>query len=98
VAFTGATSQAMDKLPKAVYCDVVTPLTMWRTSGKRPTPERIISAARRASGYGGQSSDQVRAYPGAKIFYSPRLSTLRRARIVAASANPSAGITGSKVQ
>jgi hypothetical protein len=59
VAFTEATSQVMDKLPKAVYCDVVTPVTTWRTGGKRPTPARIISVGRRASGYGGQSSDQV---------------------------------------
>jgi hypothetical protein len=32
------------------------------------------------------------------IFYSPRLSTLRRARIVVAGTNPSAGITDGEVQ
>jgi hypothetical protein len=45
VAFTGATSQAMDKLPKAVYCDVVTLLNMWRPGGKRQTPARSSGPA-----------------------------------------------------
>ena len=34
MAFTGALSQAMDRLPIAVYCDVVTPLITWRMGGK----------------------------------------------------------------
>jgi hypothetical protein len=64
VAFTGALSQAMDRLPKVVYCDVVTPLIMWRTGGKRPTWARIISAGRRESCYGGQhtTSSVVRSF------------------------------------
>jgi hypothetical protein len=98
VAFTEALLPATDMLPIMVYCDVVTPQITWRTSSKRPTLARVILAGRRASGYNEQSSDWVRAYPGAKIFYSPRLWTLRRARIVAAGANPSAGITDGKVQ
>jgi hypothetical protein len=40
VVFTGATLQAMDRLPIVVYCDVVTLLSMWCPSGKQQTPAR----------------------------------------------------------
>jgi hypothetical protein len=42
---------------------------------KRPTVVKTILAGRRPSGYGKLNSDRVRANPGAKIFYSPQLST-----------------------
>ena len=81
VALTVAKPPAMDGLTTTVHCDVLKLLGTWRKDGKRPTPVRIISAGHRQSGYGELSSDLVRAYLGTKIFYSPRLSTLRRARI-----------------
>jgi hypothetical protein len=81
VAFTVAKLPAMDGLTTMIHCDVLKLLGTWRKDGKRPTPVRIISAGHRQSGYGELSSDLVRAYLGTKIFYSPRLSTLRRARI-----------------
>jgi hypothetical protein len=90
VAFTVAKPPAMDRLTTMVHCDALKLLGTWRTGGKRPTPAGIITAGHRASGYGEPSSDRVRAYLGAKIFYSPRLSTLRRARIIVTGANPSA--------
>jgi hypothetical protein len=77
VDFTVAMPPVMDRLTTMVYCDVLQLLGTWRTGGKQPTPARIISAGRRPGGYGELSSDRVRAYLGAKIFYSPRLSTLR---------------------
>jgi hypothetical protein len=64
VAFTGAMSQAMDRLPTAIYCDVVTLLNMWRLGVKRQTPSRVISTGRRASGYG----SQLMASSAVKIF------------------------------
>jgi hypothetical protein len=70
VAFTVAKPPAMDGLPTTVHCNVVKVLGMWRTGGMRPTPARIITAGHRTSGYGEPSSDRVRAYLGAKIFYS----------------------------
>jgi hypothetical protein len=82
VAFTVAKPPVMDGLTTMVHCDVLKLLGTWRMGSKRPTPARIITAGHRASGYGEPSSDRVRAYLGAKIFYSPQLSTLRRARIV----------------
>jgi hypothetical protein len=91
VAFTVAKPPMMDGLPTTVHCNVVKLLGTWRTGGGRPTPARIITVGHRASGYGEPSSDRVRAYLGAKIFYSPSLSTLRRARITATSMNPGAG-------
>jgi hypothetical protein len=91
VAFTVAKPPAMDGLFTTVHCNVVKLLGMWGPGGKRPTPARIITAGHRASGYGEPSSDRVRAYLGAKIFYSPRLSTLRQARITATDVNPAAG-------
>jgi hypothetical protein len=41
----------MDRLPTAVYCDMVTLLSRWRLGGKRQTPARVILTGRRASGY-----------------------------------------------
>jgi hypothetical protein len=90
VAFTVAKPPVMDGLTTMVHCDVLKLLGTWRTGGKRPTPARINTVGRTASGYGEPSSDWVQAYLGAKIFYSPRLSTLRRARITATGANPGA--------
>jgi hypothetical protein len=40
VAFTGATSQAMDRLPTIIYCDVVALLSTWRSYERRRTPAR----------------------------------------------------------
>jgi hypothetical protein len=79
VAFTEARLPAKDELRISVHCNVVMLIGTWRMGGKRPTPARIILVGRRTSGYGEPSSDLVRTYPGAKIFYSPWLSTLRRA-------------------
>jgi hypothetical protein len=94
VAFTEALSQAMDRLPTVVYSDVVTPQITWRTSGKQPTPARIISAGRRASGYGGQhpTSSAVRSFSPRVVIRAP-MGTNR-----IADANPGAGVTGSEVQ
>jgi hypothetical protein len=91
VAFTMAKPPAMDGLPTTVHYNIVKLLGTWCTGSKRPTPSRIFTAGHRASGYGEPSSDQVRAYLGAKIFYSPQLSTLRRAWITATGANSGAG-------
>jgi hypothetical protein len=91
MAFTVAKPPTMDGLPTTVHCNMVKLLGMWRTGGRQPTPARIIMIGHRASGYGEPFSDRVRAYLGTKIFYSPRLSTLRRARITTTSTNPCAG-------
>jgi hypothetical protein len=91
VAFTVAKTPTMDGLTTMVHSDMFKLLGMWRTDGKRPTPAKIISAGRRTSGYGEPPSDRVRAIPGAKIFYSPHLSTLHWARIAATGANLGAG-------
>ena len=70
VAFIVAKPPAMDELPTMVHYNVVKLLGMWRTGGRQPTPVRIITTGHRACGYGEPSSDRVRAYLGAKIFYS----------------------------
>jgi hypothetical protein len=93
VAFIEARLLVKDGLPIAVHYDVEMLLGMWRMGGKRSTPARIISVGRRISGYGEPSSDRVRTYPGDKIFYSPWLSTLCRARIAATGANPGTGLS-----
>jgi hypothetical protein len=64
VAFTGAMSQAMDRLPTMVFCDVVTLLSTWHPGGKRQTLARVILTGRRASGYG----DQLTASSPVNIF------------------------------
>jgi hypothetical protein len=66
-------SQAMDRLPTAVYCDVVTLLNMWRPGGKRQTPARVISTGRGASGYDGQltASSAVKIFSPSAIIHTP---------------------------
>jgi hypothetical protein len=64
VAFTVAKPPTMDGCSSMVYCDVLKPLGTWRMVGKRLAPARVIST----SGYGSQSGDRARAYPGAKMF------------------------------
>jgi hypothetical protein len=81
VAFTVAKPPAMDGRTSTVYCDVLKHLGPWRTVGKRPAPARVISTGRRTSGYGGQSGDRARAYPGAKIFSPPADICTQSARI-----------------
>jgi hypothetical protein len=98
VAFTVARPLAMDGLATRVHCNVLNLPGTWRTTGKWPTSAKIIPVGHRPSGYGEFNSDRVRANPGAKIFYSPQLSTLRWARIAATGTNPDAGITGGEVQ
>jgi hypothetical protein len=87
---TVAKASAMDGLATRVHCNVLNLPGTWRTICKRPTPAKIIPAGRRPSGYGEFKSDRVRANPGAKIFYSPQLSTLCWARIAVAGVNPGA--------
>jgi hypothetical protein len=93
VAFTEALSPAMDRLPTMVYCDVVTPQITWRTSGKQPTPTRIILVSRRASGYGGQhpTSSVVRSFSPQVIIRAP-MGTNR-----IAGTNPGAEVTSGEV-
>jgi hypothetical protein len=88
VVVTVARPPTMDGLATRVHCDVLNLPGTWCTIGKRPTPAKIIPVGRRPSGCGELNSDRVRANSGAKIFYSPQLSTLRWARIVAAGTNP----------
>jgi hypothetical protein len=96
VAFTVARPPAIDRLAKVLHCNVLNLPGTWRMSSNRPMPVKFIPASRRPSGYGELNSDRVRANPGAKIIYSPQLSTLRWARIAAASANPGAGSPATK--
>jgi hypothetical protein len=96
VAFTVARPPAMDGLATRVHRDVLNLPGMWRTIGKRPTPVKIIPGGHRPSGYGELNSDRVQANPGAKIFYSPQLSTLRGARITAAATNPGVGLPAAR--
>jgi hypothetical protein len=70
MAFTVAKPPVMDGLTTRVHCDVLKLLGTWRTGGKWPTSARIITAGHTASGCGEPSSDWVRAYLGAQIFYS----------------------------
>jgi hypothetical protein len=88
----------MDGLATRVHCDVLNLPSTWCMIGKRPTPAKIIPDGRRPSGYGELNNDRVRANPGAKIFYSPQLSTLRWARIAAAGAKSLREVTGGEVQ
>jgi hypothetical protein len=87
---TVARPPAIDRLATRVHCDVLNLPGTWHKIGKRPTPTKIIPASRRPSGYDELKSDRVRANPGAKIFYSPQLSTLRWERITVVGANPGA--------
>jgi hypothetical protein len=91
MGFTVARPPAMEGLTAMVHCDVLKLLGTWRTNGRRPKPARIISTGHRPSGYGEPTSDRVRAYPGAKIFYPSWLSTAWQARITVTGENPGAG-------
>jgi hypothetical protein len=66
-------SQAMDRLPTAVYCDVVTLMNTWCPGGKRQTPAWVISTGRRASGYSGQltASSAVKIFSPSAIIRTP---------------------------
>jgi hypothetical protein len=68
VAFTVASSRAMDRLATQVHCDVLSFQDAWRMIVKRLTPVRIIPASRSPSGYGGHNGERARTNPSAKIF------------------------------
>ena len=68
MAFTVASSQAMDTLATPVHCDVLDFQDVWRTIVKRLTPVRMIPASHGSSGYGGHNGERARANPSAKIF------------------------------
>jgi hypothetical protein len=59
VAFIVARPPVMNGHGKAIHCDVVLHLGTWHTGNKRPTPGRLISTGRRASGYSGFTGDRV---------------------------------------
>jgi hypothetical protein len=68
VAFTVASSRAMDRLATQVHCDVLSFQDTWRMIVKRLTPVRIIPASHSPSGYGGHNGERARTNPSAKIF------------------------------
>jgi hypothetical protein len=68
VAFTVASSQAMDRLVTPIHCDVIDFQDAWSTIIKRLMPARTIPASRGPSGYGGHNGERARANPSAKIF------------------------------
>jgi hypothetical protein len=74
VAFIGATSQAMDKLSMAVYCDVVTLLCMWHPGDKRQTPTRSSWPAAGQVGTAASSRPHLRS----RSFHRRPLSALER--------------------
>jgi hypothetical protein len=82
VAFTVASSQAMDRLATPAHCDVLDFQDAWRTIVKRLTSVRMIPASRGPSGYSGHNGERARANPSAKIFtplrYPPALGTNHR--------------------
>jgi hypothetical protein len=73
MAFTGAMSQVMDRLPKAVYCDVVTLLSLWHPGGKRQTPARSSGPAARQVGTMASS----RPHPRSRSFHHRPISAPR---------------------
>jgi hypothetical protein len=68
VAFTMASSQAMDRLATPIHCDMLDFPDAWRTIVKWLTLARTIPASRCPSGYGGHNDERARANPSAKIF------------------------------
>jgi hypothetical protein len=68
VAFTVASSQAMDRLATPIHCGVLDFPDTWHTIVKRLTPARTIPASRGLSGYDGHNGERARANPSAKIF------------------------------
>jgi hypothetical protein len=94
VAFTGATSQAMDRLPKAVYYDVVTLLSTWHSGGKRQTPARSSGPAAEQVG---TSTGRFDPFPF-QIFYPsvtiPSPESMNRSNGV----DHGARVTGGKVR
>jgi hypothetical protein len=68
VAFTVASTQAMDRLATPVNCDVLDLQDAWRTIIKRLTPVRMIPASRGPRGYDGHNGERARANPSANIF------------------------------
>jgi hypothetical protein len=68
VAFTVASSRAMNRLATQVHCDVLSFQDAWRMIVKRLMPVRITPASRSSSGYGGHNGERARPNPSAKIF------------------------------
>jgi hypothetical protein len=84
VAFTGVVSQAMNKLPKAVYCDVVKHRGTWHSRGRRQTPARLPGPAARQVGTGPAPG----LIHGEDLFHPESLSARLRARLRARIASP----------
>jgi hypothetical protein len=72
-AFTRAMSQAMDRLPKAVFCDVVMLLSTWCLGGKRQTPARSSGPVPRQVGMTASS----RSHPRSRSFHRRSISAPR---------------------
>jgi hypothetical protein len=77
VAFTGAVSQAMNKLPKVVYCNVVKLRGTWHSHGRRQTPARLPGPTARQVGTGLAPG----LIHGEDLFHPESLSARLRARI-----------------
>ena len=86
VAFTGASSRAMDRLATQVHCNVLSFQDAWRMIVKRLTAVRITPASRSSSGYGGHNGERARPNLSAKIF-TPLSYPLALARITVAGEN-----------
>ena len=95
MAFTVASSQAMDRLATPIHCYVLDFQDAWRTIVKRLTPVRMIPASRGPSGYGGHNSE--RELIRAPRFLLLSVIHLRWAQITVAGANPGARLTGGEV-
>jgi hypothetical protein len=68
VAFTVASSRAMDKLATQIHCDVLSFQDAWRMIVKWLMLVRITPASHSPSGYGGLNGERARPNPSAKIF------------------------------
>jgi hypothetical protein len=77
VAFTRAVSQAMIKLPKVVYYDMVKLRGTWHSHGRRQTPTRLPGPAARQVGTGLAPG----LIHGEDLFHPESLSARLRARI-----------------